>query len=288
MPLAFGSMLGGLTTLIGTPPNILISDILNESNLRPFGLFDYTPVGLTVLVVGVLFMTFLGRRLLPARDVAKGLSGTDLDLEKVYEMHERLFVIRVPAISTLVGNTLASSRIGSTLGLNVIAITRSGQTQLSPEAGTILHPGDELLVAGKEDRLAELREQGELVVENTRLDIEQLVSREVSIFALTLPAQSKMIGQTLRSSDFRRRFRVNVLAIRRDGRIIRTKPSGYPLEGGRRTAAARFARTANALPGSSRLPGLRGGGSLGNCPPERAHVRGPRPGGFQHGRQVAG
>lgn len=232
MPLAFGSMLGGLTTLIGTPPNILISDILNEYNLRPFGLFDYTPVGLTVLVVGVLFMTFLGRRLLPARDVAKGLSGTDLDLEKVYEMHERLFVIRVPAISTLVGNTLASSRIGSTLGLNVIAITRSGQTQLSPEAGTILHPGDELLVAGKEDRLAELREQGELVVENTRLDIEQLVSREVSIFALTLPAPSKMIGQTLRSSDFRRRFRVNVLAIRRDGRIIRTKLQDIHLKSG--------------------------------------------------------
>jgi len=232
MPLAFGSMLGGLTTLIGTPPNILISDILNEYNLRPFGLFDYTPVGLTVLVVGVLFMTFLGRRLLPARDVAKGLSGTDLDLEKVYEMHERLFVIRVPAISTLVGNTLASSRIGSTLGLNVIAITRSGQTQLSPEAGTILHPGDELLVAGKEDRLAELRKQGELVVENTRLDIEQLVSREVSIFALTLPAQSKMIGQTLRSSDFRRRFRVNVLAIRRDGRIIRTKLQDIHLKAG--------------------------------------------------------
>lgn len=232
MPLAFGSMLGGLTTLIGTPPNILISDILNEYNLRPFGLFDYTPVGLTVLVVGVLFMTFLGRRLLPARDVAKGLSGTGLDLENVYDMRERLFVIRVPAISTLVGNTLASSRIGSTLDLNVIAITRSGQTQLSPEAGTILHPGDELLVAGKQDRLADLREQGELVVENTRLDIEQLVSREISIFALTLPTQSKMIGQTLRSSNFRRRFRVNVLAIRRDGRIIRTKLQDIHLKGG--------------------------------------------------------
>lgn len=232
MPLAFGSLLGGLTTLIGTPPNILISDILNEYNLLAFGLFDYTPVGLTLLIAGILFMTFLGRGLLPARDVAKALSGPEQDLEEVYEMQERLFVIRVPAISTLVGETLAHSRIGSTLGLNVIAIIRGGRTQLSPEAQTILHPGDELLVAGKEDRLAELRELGELIIENTRLDIQQLVSKEISIFALNLPPGSSLIDQTLRSSDFRRRHRVNVLAIRRDGEITRTKLQDIPLRAG--------------------------------------------------------
>ena len=232
MPLAFGSLLGGLTTLIGTPPNILISDILRAYNLRPFGIFDYTPVGLALLLAGILFMAFVGRRLLPARDVAKAISGADLDLEDVYGMQERLFVIRVPPVSTLVGNTLAGSRIGSILGLNVIAIIRNGQTRLSPGPDTTLQSGDELLVAGKEDRLAGLREQGELIVENTHLDIEQLVSKEICIFALTIPSGSGMIDQTLRSSNFRRRFRVNVLAIRRDDRIMRTKLQDIHLRAG--------------------------------------------------------
>ncbi|MBL0713464.1 MAG: anion permease, partial [Desulfosarcina sp.] len=69
LPLAYGSLLGGLTTQIGTPPNILVSEALRENGLAPFTLFDYTPVGLAVFAVGVSFTALIGRRLLPARDL---------------------------------------------------------------------------------------------------------------------------------------------------------------------------------------------------------------------------
>ena len=77
MPLAFGSLLGGLVTLIGTPPNILISDALRDFGLRPFRMFDYTPVGVVVMFAGVAFMALIGRHLLPTRDIAKEFSVID-------------------------------------------------------------------------------------------------------------------------------------------------------------------------------------------------------------------
>jgi di/tricarboxylate transporter len=77
MPLAFAALLGGLNTLIGTPPNILISEALQQANLQPFGMFDYTPVGVVVMLAGIAFMVLVGRRLLPSRDTTKVYAGTD-------------------------------------------------------------------------------------------------------------------------------------------------------------------------------------------------------------------
>ena len=74
MPLAYGSLLGGLTTQIGTPPNILVSEALRDGGLKSFSFFDFTPVGLAIMVCGIAFMTFVGRRFLPRRDVADELS----------------------------------------------------------------------------------------------------------------------------------------------------------------------------------------------------------------------
>ena len=71
MPLAYGSLLGGLTTMIGTPPNILVSEALRENGLPPFSLFDFAPVGLVVMAVGVGFVVLVGTRLLPKRSVAR-------------------------------------------------------------------------------------------------------------------------------------------------------------------------------------------------------------------------
>lgn len=74
MPLAFGSLLGGSMTLIGTPPNILVSDALRDYGLRPFQMFDYAPVGVVVMLAGVTFMALVGRHLLPIRDITKEFS----------------------------------------------------------------------------------------------------------------------------------------------------------------------------------------------------------------------
>jgi di/tricarboxylate transporter len=126
MPLAFGAILGGTTTLVGTPPNILAAQMLSERGLEPFSLFDFTPIGLALLGVGTLFMATIGRKLLPVHE-HRGLTDTETgDLTQVYQLQERLFSIRIPADSPLDGLTLSATRLGNTLGFKVLAILREG------------------------------------------------------------------------------------------------------------------------------------------------------------------
>jgi di/tricarboxylate transporter len=231
MPLAFGALLGGLTTMISTPPNILISDILRDYGLRPFQMFDFAPVGIAVMLAGVAFLALVGRHLLPTRDIAKEFSVSDqTDLGKFFGLRERMFVIRLPANSVLAGRSLAESRVGSALGLNVIAIVRDGQTELSPDPGTLLFANDRLLVEGERDQLSELRGRRQLVVANDRLAVEKLVSDEIALAEARLSPGSAFVGQTLQQLGFRQRFGVNVLAILRDGVPRRTSVKGTRLQ----------------------------------------------------------
>lgn len=231
MPLAFGTLLGGLNTLIGTPPNILISEILDNNNLRPFELFDYTPVGMAVMLAGITFMALVGRHLLPDRDITKELTSPgQTDLGKFYHLDEQLFSIRLPADSALAGKTLAESRLGSILGLNVIGIINNGQTRLSPNPDSRLQGGDKLLVAGQRDQLTKLKAQQYLTVEEDDLAVDKLASTEIEFAELTLAPQSPYVGQTLSQIDFRRRFEVNVLAILHNSHPKRTGLQNIPLQ----------------------------------------------------------
>jgi di/tricarboxylate transporter len=233
IPLAFSALLGGLTTLIGTPPNILVSDALRDYGLRPFQLFDYTPVGLMVMLAGVAFMTLVGRHLLPARDLVKESPAQTLtDLRQFYNLRERLFVMRLPADSVLAGKALAESRLGSALGLNVIAIIRDGQAQLAPDPGAVLQSGDRLLVGGRLNQLDELRGWGHLALEDDSLAVEGRISTEISFAEVQLSPHSSLVGQTLSQSDFRRSFGVNVLAILRGGVPRRTNLQDMLLQPG--------------------------------------------------------
>jgi di/tricarboxylate transporter len=223
MPLAFGALLGGLTTLIGTPPNILVSDALYDSGLQPFQMFDFAPVGVLVMLTGVAFMALVGRHLLPSRDIAKEFSAPkQMDLGESYHLSERLFVIRLPSNSVLAGRSLAESRLGSVLGLNVIAILRDGQTQLAPDPGSLLYANDGLLVEGRPDQLTELSNRRHLVIEDDRPAEEMLLSDEIALGEVRLSPDSTLVGQTPRQLDFRQRFGVNVLAILRGGMSRRT------------------------------------------------------------------
>jgi di/tricarboxylate transporter len=231
MPLAFGALLGGQLTMIATPTNILISDALRDYGLRPFQMFDYTPVGAAVMLVGVAFLALVGRHLLPARDMAKEFSVPDqTDLGRFFGLQERMFIIRLPANSVLAGRSLAESRVGSVLGLNVIAIIRDGQTELSPDPGTLLFANDRLLVEGEHDQLAELRGRRHLVVANDRPAVAKLISDEIALAEVRLSPGSNFVGQTLQQLDFRHRFGVNVLAILRAGVPRRTNVKGMRLQ----------------------------------------------------------
>ena len=233
MPLAYGSLLGGLTTQIGTPPNILVSEALRDEGFKSFTFFDFTPIGLAIMFSGIAFMVFIGRHLLPQRDVIKESSGDqDIDWETQYDLQERLFNIRIPEDSILVNKTLAETRMGSALGWNVISITRNNQTLLAPGPSDILQVKDRLTIEGRIENLKELKNWQKLIVEESGIDIEAPYSTDIKIAEIFLPVNSQFVGKTLNSIGFRGRFGANVLAIRRNGNIKRTNLQDEPLESG--------------------------------------------------------
>jgi di/tricarboxylate transporter len=232
MPLAFAALLGGLNTLIGTPPNILISEALKEAGLRPFHMFDYTPVGISVLIAGTAFVVLIGRRLLPNRDPAREFSSArEKDFKSLYELHDRMVLLNLPEGSILDGKTLAESRLGSVLGLNVVAVIRDGFTQLSPESAFALQSGDRLVVEGQLEQLSELHRTNHLVIEKEGFRIERLVSADVKLFEAQLSTGSSLIGQTLQQIGFRHSYAGVVLAILREGVPFRTNLETIPLLG---------------------------------------------------------
>jgi di/tricarboxylate transporter len=264
MPLAFAALMGGLTTLIGTPANILISGALLAANLEPFGMFDYTPVGLFVLVAGVIFMVLIGRRLLPNRDIGRETArGAQEDIKELYELQESLVMVYLPDDSKLAGKTLGSSKLGSILGLNVVAIIQNGQTQLAPAAETVLQPGDRLLVEGRLDQLTELHGRQHLVVEDEKIAIERLTSGEIELVEVELSPSSSLVNRTLRQIDFRQRYGAIVLAICRGDIVWRTHLERITLQ----------AKDKLLLQGdSAQLSTIRQDKDLIASPPQPTHV----------------
>ena len=235
MPLAYGSLLGGLTTLIGTPPNLLVAEALRENGLEPFSMFDYTPVGGVVMLVGVAFVALFGRRLLPKRDPARDASRPGgAELAHDYRLDERSAVVRLPADSPLAGRSLRESRIGFATRLNVYAILRAGKLIPAPGPDAVLRADDRLLVEGKLDRFEELRGWQQLVLEDEEPGIDTVVSNEVGLAELRIAEGASIVGRTLVQADFRPRFGAIVLAILRDAELIHSNLGMTPLRAGDR------------------------------------------------------
>ena len=215
MPLAYGCLLGGLTTLIGTPPNILVSDALRDNGYPPFKLFDYTPVGIIVMASGLAFMLLVGRHLLPKRDVKKiAAKAGGFDFRKAYDLKKRMFLIHLPRGSALVGKSLARIRLRSLLGLNVVAITRGDRSLLAPSPSERLEGGDILAVEGGIDRIHEIAQWRQLALIAERVGTEHLHSPGIAAAEVQLSPVSSLAGRTLNDIDFRARCGANVLAVR--------------------------------------------------------------------------
>lgn len=233
MPLAYGSLLGGLTTLVGTPPNLLISGALEAAGERPFTMFDFSKVGMGALLVGTLFVALAARFLLPKETRVQGEKNrSQRNLRQLYGLQERTFTVKIPRDSILVGKSLAASRIGSAVGLIVVALDRFGRIEALPSTKTLLQGGDKLLVQGRLDRLEELRRWGEVVIEREAPLLQSLVSERVRLVEATVANNSALIKSLVNHTDYRRRFGTNVLAIRRDELIRRVGINKVPLRAG--------------------------------------------------------
>ncbi len=231
MPLAYGALLGGLTTQIGTPPNILVSDALRDVGLTPFTFFDFTPVGLIIMCTGIAFIAFIGRHLLPKTESAGTGVGTT-DWQSKYDLQERLFCIKVPENSQLADKTLAHIRLGSILGWYVLAITRGTEVIHNPGPFEVLQSGDMLTVKGRVEILEQLKQWRGLQVEEGVHDLKLSFSSSVQAASIELPENSSFVGSTLNVLNFRDRFGVNVLAICRDDTTWRVNLADKQLQAG--------------------------------------------------------
>jgi len=230
MPLAYGCLLGGLTTLIGTPPNLLIANSLQQAGEPSFGLFDFTPIGGGVLVVGILFIALLGRFLLPSvKREEETQRRSQRHLRTQYGLHTRAFEMLVPHDSILVGKTLAQSRIGIATGLIVVAREQGSDTELMPSRQTVLHGGDKLIVQGRLDRFREFQRWSELIIEREAPVLQGLMEGQVKLMEVEVEAGSPLDGDLLHHSEFRKTHGANVLAIRRGSLVRRSNLANVPL-----------------------------------------------------------
>jgi di/tricarboxylate transporter len=233
IPLAFSVLLGGMLTLVGTPPNLLVSASLEAHGLAGFELFDFTPVAAVVAIVGIGYMSLIGRRLLPTRGPAPGSPGQESDLPGLYRLGERLFALDVDERSPLVGTSLADSRLESGRGLLVMAVQRGGKLQLAPNPRFVFRAGDRIIVQGQQVVAEGLGAFQYLTIEPDPVPLEELVSADVGFAEVRVAAGSELIGKTLEDVDFRHRFHgCLVLAVWRDGVPLRTHVSKVALESG--------------------------------------------------------
>jgi di/tricarboxylate transporter len=226
MPLAFGTLLGGSATLF-TTTNIVVSGVLRDQGYEGFGVLDFLPVGLPIVIVGIAYMLLWGRRMLPAvqsaerRDVIRQAQS---DLLHMYQLGERLFRARIPSGSSLTGQKLSESTLREDYRLNVVAIERNGGVILAPSPEFTLQTGDTMLLEG---RLEEFHPRGE---PETYLEIlpmrpyqeRDLESASIVILEAVLSPRSQLIGRTLKESRFREKYGMSVLAVWNGERVIRT------------------------------------------------------------------
>ncbi len=234
MPLAYSTLLGGLTTLIGTPPNLLISESLVLGGHEPFALFDFAPLGGAVMVIGVIFVVLGGRLLLPNISPKRGKHVSQRSLRSQYKLQERTFMLHVPVNSVLVGKTLAETRIGASTGLIILSLLRNGRNETLPGRQTIVRGGDGLLVQGRIDQFRELRRWSDLVIERESSVLKSMVASKVVYASVVITDGSPVESELIRDVTFRTRFDVAVVGILRKGRYRLTNLAYIPLRAGDR------------------------------------------------------
>jgi di/tricarboxylate transporter len=236
MPLAFGTILGGMITLVGTPPNLIVSGFRADAGLGHFAMFDFTPVGLSVAALGVLFVALVGWRLVPAR--RPGVEG--------FETEAYLTEVRVHEDSELAGRNLrdVEDKLRDQ-DAHVVGLVRNELRMVAPHPGRRLHAGDILVIQADAEVLAgvlgslglkleeavpqegdeEEVEGGEAVEDSGQPEAtpeeeeprEAQPEDEIGLVELVVLPQSGLIGRTASDIQLRTRYGINLLAISRQG-----------------------------------------------------------------------
>ena len=229
LPLSFASMFGGMLTLIGTSTNILASDLAGRlaiedparyGDLHVFSMFEFTQLGVILLVVGSLYLMTVGRWLTPERIEPRG------DLTQEFEMADYLTEVVVREDSPIVGQTVHDALEATDLDIDIVQLIRDRRTFLEPLGAKSIRAGDVFAIRTDRDTLVELLDaEGLDVVPDVVVDEAELEEAEErqNLVEVVIAPGSELVGASLRSTNFRQRYDASVLALRRGGELIRQR-----------------------------------------------------------------
>jgi di/tricarboxylate transporter len=215
MPLAFGSLLGGLITLIGTSPNIIVSRMREQISGEPFRMFDFAPVGVSLAVAGVAFLS-VGWRLLPR--IKKGTGATP---ETRFAIEDYTTEVRLPAASPYAGKTVRDLEALGDGDVTVVAIIREEYRRYIPAGHWTLYAGDILVLEADTHALARLVDAAKLdLIPGEELAPGNARQQDLAVVEAVVTPSSGMVGNTVEQLALRERYGLNLLAISRSGRRI--------------------------------------------------------------------
>jgi len=217
MPLAFGTILGGMATLL-TTSNIILNSLLHDNNVDGYRITDFLPVGSIVVIAGIAYITLFGRKLLPSdsqveRTQAPSAAGAS-DLVEAYGLGRSLFRARLPEDSSLIGKTLAESHLREDFDVSVVAIERDEKRIFALSPDTTIRSRDILVMEGDEAdfRKRDVQPYVEFLP-TPHWKESDLESQIVEVVEAMIAPRSRLIGKTLRDSHFREKYGMSVLAI---------------------------------------------------------------------------
>lgn len=227
MPLAFGSLLGGCLTLIGTPPNIIIASYRAQTDSPAFGMFDFLPVGAAVMIVGVIFLVLFGRLLTPKREASNSE-------EELFEISSYLSELTVPEKSDYSGRSLMDlvAAVEDEADITVLALLRGEERFNTPSMYKVLQRDDVLLVEADSDSLKVLTDVtglkliGDKTDEQTEEEADEadlIKTEDLDVAEAILAHDSILVGNTLSSLSIRQRYGVNILAVARRGHQLKQR-----------------------------------------------------------------
>ena len=209
MPMAFGSLLGGLITLIGTSPNIIVSELRQELSGEAFSMFDFAPVGVGLSLLGILFLA-LCYKLLPVDRKGEGSLAEGIDIQ------DYVTEGRVGPKSSFAGETLRALRKKLSGGVTVNAVVREGEKKASQD--TVLREDDHVILEGEPAALDEAVKAAGLELEGDDRETKaEKPDEEIGTLEAVIGPDSPMIGTTAAKLALHERFNVNMIAVRRSG-----------------------------------------------------------------------
>lgn len=213
MPVSFASLLGGMITVIGTPPNLIVSNYRTQVGGEPFAFFEFAPIGITLTVVGIVFTVILGIRLIPTRK--------SRNEERLYNIGEYLSEVIVTADSKMVGKRVRDFYEMFKIEVEVLSINRGTHKIIVPKANERLRAGDVLIVKSDSLELTDLIKRTEMRLKGAKLDylesVPYLKSKDFTLVEVVLRDDSLLIGRTALEVKLRNRYNVNLVAVSRKG-----------------------------------------------------------------------